>query len=67
MNQEKLTMTIDEAGVLLGIGRSLAYQLAHQGKLPVIRLGKRFLVSRKAFEAMLDVKPAANDPQESQA
>ncbi len=60
-------MTIDEAGVLLGIGRSLAYQLAHQGKLPVIRLGKRFLVSRKAFEAMLDVKPAANDPQESQA
>jgi excisionase family DNA binding protein len=65
MNQEKLTMTIDEAGVLLGIGRNLAYQLAHQGKLPVIRLGKRFLVSRKAFEAMLDVKPAANNAQES--
>jgi excisionase family DNA binding protein len=67
MNKEKLTMTIDEAGVLLGIGRSLAYQLAHEGKLPVIRLGKRFLVSRKAFEAMLDVKPAANDSQDSQA
>ena len=67
MNQEKLTMTIDEAGALLGIGRNLAYQLAHQGKLPVIRLGKRFLVSRKAFEAMLDVKPAANNAQESQA
>jgi excisionase family DNA binding protein len=65
MNKEKLTMTIDEAGVLLGIGRSLAYQLAHEGKLPVIRLGKRFLVSRKAFEAMLDVKPAANNPQQS--
>ena len=65
MNEEKLTMTIDEAGALLGIGRSLAYQLAHNGQLPVIRLGKRFLVSRKAFEAMLDVKPAENKPQAS--
>ena len=65
MNEEKLTMTIDEAGALLGIGRSFAYQLAHEGKLPVIRLGKRFLVSRKAFEAMLDVKPAVNNAKES--
>ena len=65
MNEEKLTMTIDEAGALLGIGRSLAYQLAHNGQLPVIRLGKRFLVSRKAFEAMLDVKPAENKTQAS--
>ena len=63
MNEEKLTMTIDEAGVLLGIGRSLAYQMAHNGQLPVIRLGKRYLVSRKAFEAMLDVKPSENKTQ----
>jgi len=65
MNEEKLTMTIDEASVLLGIGRSLAYQMAHNGQLPVIRLGKRLLVSRKAFEAMLDVKPAGIKPQAS--
>ena len=65
MNEQKLTMTIDEASVLLGIGRSLAYQMAHNGQLPVIRLGKRLLVSRKAFEAMLDVKPAGNKPQSS--
>jgi len=58
-------MTIDEASVLLGIGRSLGYQMAHNGQLPVIRLGKRLLVSRKAFEAMLDVKPAGNKPQAS--
>ena len=63
MNEKKLTMTIDEAGVLLGIGRSLAYQMAHNGQLPVIRMGKRYLVSRKAFEAMLDVKPVGNKPQ----
>jgi len=50
---------------LLGIGRSLGYQMAHNGQLPVIRLGKRLLVSRKAFEAMLDVKPAGNKPQAS--
>ncbi len=65
MNEEKLTMTVDEASILLGIGRSLGYQMAHNGQLPVIRLGKRLLVSRKAFEAMLDVKPAGNKPQAS--
>ena len=65
MNEQKLTMTIDEASVLLGIGRSLAYQMAHNGQLPVLRLGKRLLVSRKAFEAMLDVKPAGIKPQAS--
>ena len=65
MNEEKLTLTIDEASVLLGIGRSLAYQMAHNGQLPVLRLGKRLLVSRKAFEAMLDVKPAGIKPQAS--
>jgi len=65
MNEEKLTMTVDEASVLLGIGRSLGYQMAHNGQLPVIRLGKRLLVSRKAFHAMLDVKPGVNKPQAS--
>ena len=65
MNVEKLTLTIDEAGAMLGISRNLAYQMAHAGKLPVIRMGKRFLVSRKAFEEMLDVKPAENKTQAS--
>jgi hypothetical protein len=32
--------------------------MANNGQLPVIRCGKRWLVSRRSLEAMLEVKPA---------
>jgi hypothetical protein len=38
----------------LGIGRSLAYELARNGQLPVIRLGRRLVVARPALEKMLE-------------
>jgi excisionase family DNA binding protein len=58
---EKLTVTVAEAGKILGVSRSLAYQMANNGQLPVIRCGKRWLVSRRSLEAMLEVK-LANAP-----
>lgn len=57
---EKLTITVEEAGALLGISRALAYQMANNGQLPVIRCGHRLLVPLKAFQAMLEVKPLEN-------
>jgi excisionase family DNA binding protein len=51
---EKLTMNLAEAARRLGISRGLAYSLAAQGRLPVIRLGeKRMLVPIHALEKML--------------
>jgi excisionase family DNA binding protein len=55
MESEKLTCTIDEVTRMLGISRPLAYQMARTGKLPVIRLGRRILVSKKGIDRMLDV------------
>lgn len=50
-----LTMTIEETARALGISRGLAYDLARQNKLPgVLRLGRRMVVSRKAFERFLE-------------
>lgn len=48
-------MSIEEVAVRLGIGRSAAYQAAREDRLPVpvIRIGKRLLVSRTAVEALL--------------
>lgn len=60
LNVEKLTITVEEAGALLGISRALAYQMANNGQLPVIRCGHRLLVPLKAFQAMLEVKPVEN-------
>ena len=52
---ESLTMSVEEAGKALGIGRSTAYALARQGALPVLRLGaRRLVVPRAALLRMLD-------------
>jgi excisionase family DNA binding protein len=48
------TLTVVEAGEILGISRSSAFQAASNGELPVIRIGKRLLVPRAALERMLD-------------
>lgn len=47
------TMSVEEAAEMLGIGRQAAYQAARRGELPVLRLGKRFLVVRAGLEKML--------------
>ena len=51
---ERLTLTVEEAARLLGISRGLAYEMARCGKLPVVRLGRRLLVSKAALERMLN-------------
>ncbi len=53
------TLTIDEVATRLGIGRTLAYDLARRNDLPVatIRLGRRLVVSRAALERVLGVAP----------
>ena len=54
MTAEKLTITVEEAGQLLGISRALAYEMARTGKLPTLRFGRRMVVPRKAMESLLD-------------
>lgn len=51
--QRQQTLSVAEAGEILGISRSSAFQAAANGQLPVIRIGKRLLVSRHALEEIL--------------
>jgi predicted DNA-binding transcriptional regulator AlpA len=55
MENEKLTMTIPEFAKIFSISRGLAYDLAKRKALPVpvIKLGKRKVLSRKAIESLL--------------
>lgn len=57
MSTDSLTMTIPEVAKALGISRNLAYELARRDALPVpvIKLGRRMVLSRKAIEALLSV------------
>ena len=65
MTTEKLTVTVEEAGVLLGIGRGLAYEMAKTGRLPVLRFGKRMVIPRQLLETMLQT--AINYQPENEA
>jgi excisionase family DNA binding protein len=50
---EPETMSVPEAGELLGVGRGSAYKYARAGEIPVIRMGRRLLVLREQLEKML--------------
>lgn len=52
-NTERLTLTVDEAGRLLGISRPTAFKLCHEGSIPTIRLGRRLVVPKVQFEKLL--------------
>lgn len=41
---DRLTLTVPEAGLLLGLGRNAAYAAARHGELPTLRLGNRLVV-----------------------
>jgi excisionase family DNA binding protein len=44
-------MSIPEIAGRLGIGRLAVYTMLQQGLLPGIRVGRRWIVTRSAFEA----------------
>lgn len=53
---ERITHTIEEVAELLGIGKTLAYDMANRGDLPAVRLGRRLVVPQRALEAWLDAQ-----------
>ena len=60
---EPATLSVPEAGRLLGIGTSLAYDLARRDEFPVriLRLGQRMRVSRVELDRYLAGEVAADD------
>jgi excisionase family DNA binding protein len=54
MNDECLTLSIPQAGKLLGYSRNTAYEAARRGDLPTIRLGRKIRVPKLALQRLLD-------------
>jgi len=59
------TLTVEEAGRLLGISRNSAYEAARRGELPAIRIGKRLIVPRAALEKLLGAPIDGERPGEA--
>lgn len=58
-DMQALTLSVPEAGRLLGIGRDAAYRAARNGAIPTIRVGGRVLVPKHQFARLLDGEPPA--------
>ena len=52
-SQGRLTMTVEEAAVALGISRAFAYEAVTRNEIPHIRIGRRILIPRAALEHLL--------------
>lgn len=46
---EKQVYTISEVAFMLGISRSYAYELARNGTIPVLELGKKRVIPKERF------------------
>jgi excisionase family DNA binding protein len=56
---EKLLLKIDEAAVLLSMGRAKAYQMAASGEMPgVVRMGRSVRVSVAALRGWVEDQAA---------
>lgn len=55
--QETPTITVEEAGRLIGVSRGSAYEAAARGEIPTIRIGRRLLVPVARLLAMLGAEP----------
>jgi excisionase family DNA binding protein len=55
LSDDRLVVSVAEAGQLLGVSRSFAYELAARGELPTIRLGRRVVVPKVALLAMVGI------------
>lgn len=52
--RKRLTLTVTEAADILGISRSLAYEMAKDGRLPTVALDARhYVIPRSTLERML--------------
>jgi len=66
MENQRLTLTVEQAAKVLGIGRSTAYELVHTGDIPSLRLGRRIVVPVARLAALLGTSstklPGAETP-----
>lgn len=53
MNMNEKIMHVEELQNELGIGRDTAYALMRNHSFPSIKIGRRYIVERKAFEEWL--------------
>lgn len=58
---EQPTMSVEEAGRCLGLGRSASYEAVRRGELPALRFGRSVRVATAELRRMLGIDPPIGD------
>lgn len=53
VQDEKLTLSVQEVATLLGVSKSGVYALVHTGQIPSLKFGRRILIPRIQLEKMM--------------
>jgi len=51
---DKLVLTVQETAEVLGVSDDLVYELAAQGALPCLHLGRRRMIPRRAVDLLIE-------------
>jgi excisionase family DNA binding protein len=54
-------LSVEQAGMLLGISRRSAYRAANKGELPTLRMGRRLLVPTAQLMTLMGLKVDPGD------
>jgi excisionase family DNA binding protein len=56
---ERLVYTVPDVQHMLGVSRAVVYEGLHAGIIPCLKLGRRYVIPRKAFHEWLETSPWA--------
>jgi excisionase family DNA binding protein len=59
---DRLLISVREAAARLGIGRDATYALVREGRLPVVRVGRRVLIPARALALWIEEEVGSSAP-----
>ena len=59
-DMQRLTYTVSETAVILGISRTSAYECVHRGEIASVALGRRLLIPHTAIDKLIGEHPDNN-------
>lgn len=59
--ESPLLLRVPEVARTLGIARSLAYEMARDGRLPTVHIGKAVRIPRRRLEAWIEARAQAEE------
>jgi excisionase family DNA binding protein len=51
---DKLVYSTKDISTLLSISMNKVYELLHENRIPYVKVGKKFIIPKKAFETWLN-------------